>query len=98
MRKILEELWRGNLTPQIKCFNRGTAYENSLERLCKNEANLNSILDEKSKELFEKFRDCRDEIADYTEEESFINGFRLGARIVMESFYENDGFFYEPRE
>lgn len=95
MRKILEELWNGNITPQTKQFNRGTRYEDSLKMMCKNEEKLNSMLEGKEKETFEKFCECRDEVDQYTEEDIFITGFRLGARIIIESFYEYDGFFSE---
>ena len=93
MRKILQDLWHGNLIPQEKFFKRGTSYDKALGALCKSEEILNRTLDGKGKEAYEKFCDYRNEIASYAEEESFINGFRLGARIIMESFYENDGFF-----
>ena len=95
MRKILEELWRGNIAPQTKSFNRGTNYEEALKMMCKNEESLKSMLEGKEKETFEKFCDCRDEVDRYTEEDIFISGFRLGVRIIIESFYENDGFFSE---
>ena len=95
MREILEKLWRGDLTPQTRSFKRGTNYEDSLEMMCKNEEKLKSMLEGKESELFEKFCDARDEVDQYTEEDIFITGFRLGARIIVESFYENDGLFNE---
>ena len=63
--------------------------------MCKNEEILNSMLNDKEREVFEKFCCCRDEVDFYTEEDIFVTGFRLGARIIIESFYENDGFFSE---
>ena len=95
MRKILEELWHGNITPQTKRFDRSTRYDTALKMLCKNEDKLNALLDEKEKEIFDKYQDCKDELDQYTEEDIFITGFRLGARIIIESFHEYDGFFGE---
>ena len=95
MRKILEELWHGNITPQTKQFNRGTRYDEALRCMCKNEEKLNSMLEGKEKEIFEKYQDCKHELDQYTEEDIFVTGFRLGARIIIESFYEYDGFFSE---
>jgi len=95
MRKILEELWQGNVAPQTRQFNRGTHYEEALKMMCKNEEKLNNMLEGKEKEIFEKFCGCRDEVDKYTEEDIFVTGFRLGARIIVESFYENDGLFSE---
>lgn len=93
MRKILEELWYGNIAPQTRSFIRGTRYEDALKMMCKNEENLKSMLESKEREVFEKFCDCRDEVDQYTEKDIFVTGFRLGARIIIESFWENDGFF-----
>jgi hypothetical protein len=95
MRKILEELWLGNIAPQERQINHGTPYDDALKMMCKNEEKLKLMLKGKEKEVFEKFCDFRDEVEHYTEEESFITGFRIGARIVIELFYENDGFFSE---
>jgi len=95
MRKTLEELWHGNITPQTKQFNRGTRYDEALKRLCKNEEKLNALLDDKEKEIFGKYKGHKDELNQYTEEDVFITGFRLGARIIIESFHEYDGFFSE---
>lgn len=95
MRRILEELWHGNITPRTRQFNRGTRYDEALKMMCKNEEKLKSMLEGKEKETFEKFCECRDEVDQYTEEDIFIIGFRLGARIIIESFYEYDGFFSE---
>lgn len=98
MRKVLEELWNGNITPQISQINRSTNYANALKMMCKNEEALKSILKDNEKETFEKFCECRDEVDQYTEEDIFIKGFRLGARIIIESFCENDGFSNEMNE
>ena len=89
MRKILEELYHGN----INQFHRGTQYEDALRCMCKNEEKLESMLEGKEKEIFEKFKACTDEVHQFNEEDIFVTGFRLGARIVIEAFCEYDGFF-----
>ena len=95
MRKILEKLWQGNIAPQTKLFNRGTCYDESFKMMCKNQENLKSILKDKERETFAKYCGLRDEVEYFSEEDTFITGFRLGARIIIESFYENDGLFSE---
>lgn len=93
--RILEELWHGNITPQIRRFNRGTRYDDALKMMCRNEEKLEFMLEGKEKETFEKLCECRDEMDQYTEEDIFITGFRLRARMVIESFCDDDGFFIE---
>ena len=95
MRKLLEELYRGNINPMVKQFNRGTRYDESLRMMCKNEEKLNTMLEGKEKETFEKFKGCQDEVIQFNEEDAFVAGFRLGARLIIESLCENDGFFSE---
>ena len=95
MRRILEELFYGNINPQDKQFNRGTKFDEAVRLLSKNEQKLIAMLDEKEKDLFDKFKDCQDEIDKYNSEDAFVAGFRLGARLVIESFSEDDGFFTE---
>jgi len=93
MRRILEELYHGNINPMDKQYHRGTQYDEALQCMCKNEDKLESMLEGKELETFEKYKDCKEEVEQFNEEDAFVNGFRLGARIVIESLCEDDGFF-----
>ena len=44
------------------------------------------MLTEKQKETLEKFEDCRNEMHSVTERDAFAYGFRLGVRLMAESF------------
>lgn len=46
--------------------------------------NLLSTLNEKQKEILEKFDDCYNELTDINEREIFIYAFKLGIRIAIE--------------
>ena len=39
---------------------------------------------DEQKETFEKYKDCNREISEISEREIFLNGFRLGARIIID--------------
>ena len=43
-----------------------------------------STLAEQQKEIFEKYKDCKSDIDGMNEVETFINGFRLATKIMME--------------
>lgn len=58
------------------------------ERRCNNEEKLTATLTEEQKETFEKYKDCNREIYEICEKDAFLNGFRLGARIIIESVNE----------
>ncbi|MFA7075844.1 MAG: DUF6809 family protein [Candidatus Izemoplasmatales bacterium] len=95
MRRTLEELYRGNISPTVKQFRRGTQYDEALRCMCKNEEKLESLLEGKEKETFDKFKACIDEVHQFKEEDAFVTGFRLGARLVIETFCEDNGFFMD---
>ena len=62
--------------------------------LTKNEEELLKNLNEQEKELLEKYKACYDEMIQTTECQTFIKGFKLGARFVIACF-ENDSDIYD---
>ena len=55
-----------------------------MKLLNRNEEKLTATPTEAQKETFEKYKDCNREISEICERESFIKGFQLGARIIIE--------------
>lgn len=55
-----------------------------MKLLNRNEEKLAAALTEAQKETFEKYKDCNREISEISEREIFLNGFRLGARIIID--------------
>ena len=81
----LEDLYYGNLFPQEKCAKLDDEVKELLKLLNRNEEKLTVTLTESQKETFEKYKDCNREISEICERQSFITGFKLGAKIVIES-------------
>lgn len=81
---ILEDLYYGNLFPQEKCARLYDEVKELLKLLNRNEEKLTVTLTESQKETFEKYKDCKREISEICEREIFLNGFRLGARIIID--------------
>ena len=84
MRKLLEELYYGNINPNEKQFIKNTDFDKAMHALSQNEDKLTELLDGKEKKLFLEFVNAQSIINGTTSVESFINGFRLGARIALE--------------
>lgn len=80
----LEDLYYGNLFPHEQCAKFGDEVKELLKLLNRNEEKLMATLTEMQKEIFEKYKDCNHEISEICERESFIKGFQLGARIIIE--------------
>ncbi len=80
----LEDLYYGNLFPHEKCAKLDDEVKELLKLLNRNEEKLISTLSEEQKETFEKYKDCNREISEINEREIFLNGFRLGARLIID--------------
>lgn len=82
---ILEELYYGNIFPNKKCAKLNSEVTEQLKLLNRNEEKLTETFSEEQKITFEKYKDCNREIYEICERQSFITGFKLGAKIVIES-------------
>lgn len=81
---MLEEMYYGKL----ECQERTRCNKELivLSKLCdRNREKLLSTMTDEQKLLFEKFLDCNDELHCISERESFIQGFKFGAKIIFES-------------
>ena len=63
--------------------------------LTKNEEKLLETLNDQEKELLEKYKACYAEMIQITECQTFIKGFKLGARFTMACFENEDDIFDE---
>ena len=80
----LEDLYYGNLFPHEKCAKLDDEVKELLKLLNRNEEKLLVTFSEEQKINFEKYKDCNREISEISERELFLNGFRLGARIIID--------------
>ena len=81
--KILEEFWYGNIEP-TEYDTSSTEYKNLLELICRNEKTLKASMTDEQKELLQKYSDCMHEYQAITACQIFQNGFKLGARMMLE--------------
>lgn len=81
----LEDLYYGNLFPHEKVSKLDDETKELLTLLNRGEEKLTATLSNEQKETFEKYKDCNREISEICERQSFISGFKLGAKIVIES-------------
>ena len=84
MKSVLEELFYGNLCPNTDCRSKEKEVKGLMGYIADHHDALITQLNEKQKEIFEKFDDCYAELTDINEREIFVYAFRLGARIAIE--------------
>ena len=86
--RILEEFWYGNIEPTEYDTSSYKEYKKLLELICRNEEKLKATMTNEQKELFEKYADCVREHQTNTDCLIFQNGFKLGARMMLEVMEE----------
>ena len=89
MKSVLEELFYGNLCPNTDCRSKEKEVKELMGYIADHHDTLIAQLNEKQKEIFEKFDDCWDELTDINEREIFVYAFKLGMRISIEVLSSN---------
>jgi hypothetical protein len=91
MRRMLEELYFGNINPNEKQFIRDSEYAENMQIIADNEEKFTLLLTGKEKDLFLDFVNAQGSVDAITAIENFIIGFRLGVRIGIEIMDGEDG-------
>lgn len=97
MENILEELYFGNICPNEKHFDGDSAYGKLAQLLSTNENKLTELLEDKEKKLFLDYANAHNELNATGTMESFTDGFRLGARIMLEILWEEPACLRDVR-
>ena len=87
---IIEELYYGNIDPQNHGYCPKNPVKKASDSLNDLEEKLTEQLAGENKELFLRFCNAYAEFMGECELDTFINGFRLGARFMMDTFLIDD--------
>ena len=88
---IIEDLWYGNISPCERDIKRSSDYADALDRIVQLETELHARLNDKEKEILEKFVNCTNEMYCISEREMFVQGFMLGAKLIIEVMNSENG-------
>ncbi len=86
MSNIIEDLFYGNLEPQELSTEITPKLKKKLNELVKKEEELTSKLSEEEKELLSNYVSAYNEFSSISISDSFISGFRFGARFAYDTF------------
>ncbi len=86
---ILEELWGDRVNLRERGFP-SKQYARAMRRLADCEEKLTGILDEEQRKLFEEYADDQREVSVIADCASFIDGFKLGAKIMLDVLTEGE--------
>ena len=90
---IIEELYYGNIDPQDRGYRPKSPAKKASDSLNDLEEKLTEQLVGENKELFLRFCNAYAEFMGESEVDTFITGFRLGARFMMDTFLSDDAPF-----
>ena len=92
---ILKKMYNGKINIVEKANKKGSEYDKLTELSSEIEDKLVETISKQQKQLFEKVLELRFKQEDILLEEVFIEGFRIGAQIMLEVFSEAKSQF-EP--
>ena len=93
MPNILEDLYYGNLTPCQRAVRPGSRVKKLMQKQSDLETKLNGSFTEEQQANFEQYISLTADLLDANCLDSFIIGFRLGARFMYETFIGTDAPF-----
>ena len=91
MRKTLEDLYYGNITPCEQQMAPGSELKRAVDRVTKWEEQLMELLNVEGQQILTRLTRSQQEANSITATENFVLGFRLGVRIMAECIDDNDG-------
>ena len=90
MRKTLEELFYGNLTPNEQQITPDSPLQQAMDQAEEYEEKLSALLEGEEKTMLLRLLNAENEIGSTLALENFILGFRLGMRLAVEGLLDSD--------
>lgn len=85
MKSIINELWHGNIVPQEDSRNNTKEMKELISYIARHDEDLEKLLTEEQKAIFEKYQDCWNEYVSLAEAAIFEYAFKLGMQIAIET-------------
>ena len=93
---VLEELCRGNISPAERFVRSGSEYKKIAGKLSDEMDKLMEAISPEARKQVEAIDNLRADMTVLANEDYFIYGFRLGARLILDVVGDYKGQFYSP--
>lgn len=93
MLNILSQLLNGQVKPFEEIGKNSDEIKELEELITKNLNNLNEELNDKQKDILQKYSECVEEYFNLLIEDSFCTGFSLSTRILTESLIKSEKLY-----
>ena len=81
---FLDEFWNGNISPCEERYHPNAEYNKRLRIMEQCEDQLKEKLSQEEWKLFVKYQDAERELSCLEGSDDFIDGFRMGAKVIMD--------------
>ena len=95
---VLDKLWQGKLSPSEQCVQHGSEYSELRHRAAQLGNQITSSLSEEGKRMLQEYQELRERMCYISEEDSFINGFRIGVGLLLDAVGTYEGQFVRYHE
>lgn len=83
---FIQELFHGNIAPQSQTISSDKQFKAAWDKMVDVEEKLSHRLDGEEKKLFDEYVNSYGLVLSMSDAESFIRGFKIGARIIYDTF------------
>ena len=95
---VLDKLWQGKLSPNEQCIQHGSEYSEIRHKAVKLSNQIISSLSDDGKRIFQEYQDLRERMCYISEEDCFVNGFRIGVGLLLDAIGSYDSQFVRYHE
>ena len=95
---VLDKLWQGKLSPNEQCIVHGSEYSDIRHKATQLSKQIVSSLSEEGNRIFQEYQDLREQMAYISEEDMFVNGFRIGVGLLLDAVGPYDSQFCRYHE
>ena len=90
---FIDKLWEGQISPSQKAIRKGSDYHKLLHKITCASSAFEENLDENTKIRFREIEQAQAKLNGIENKETFIEGFRLGAGMILDVLNEYKGQF-----
>ena len=90
---VLKELWRGEISPTDRRVRQGSEYQQTAKEVREKMGEFLEMLTPEAKEQLEAINDLKSDLSVMANEDYFLYGFRLGARMILDVIGDYEGQF-----
>ena len=95
---VLDKLWQGKISPNEQCIVHGSEYSDLRHKATQLSKEIVSGLSEEGKRMYQEYQELRERMAYISEEDMFVNGFRIGVGLLLDAVGPYDSQFCRYHE